>query len=55
MIDRWRWLGTAHDGTQARALAHAPQLPPFDADQFRIVQTALERVARGELQWIQLP
>jgi DNA polymerase-3 subunit epsilon len=55
VIDRWRWLGTAHDGTQARALAHAPQLPPFDADQFRIVQTALERVARGELQWIQLP
>jgi len=54
VFDRWRWLGTAHDRTQARALASVPQLPAFDADQYRIVQSALGRVARGELQWVGL-
>ncbi len=51
VIDRWRSLGTVHERAQAYALASAAQLPPFDVDQYRIVQSALERVARGELQW----
>jgi DNA polymerase III subunit epsilon len=54
VFDRWRWLGTTHDRTHARELAAAAPLPEFDADQFRIAQAALERVARGELQWLGL-
>ncbi|HEY4040175.1 MAG TPA: exonuclease domain-containing protein [Burkholderiaceae bacterium] len=54
VFDRWRWLGTAHDLTQARGLAIPAPLPAFDADQFRIVQSALQRAARGELEWFSL-
>jgi DNA polymerase III subunit epsilon len=54
VIDRWRWLGTVHDRAQAGALAVAAPLPAFDADQYRIVQSALEQVARGELGWTAL-
>jgi DNA polymerase-3 subunit epsilon len=54
VIDRWRWLGTAHDRMQAYALVNPDRLPPFDADQYRIVQSALERVVRGDLQWVAL-
>ena len=55
VIDRWRWLGTAHDRGQAYALARGTRLPAFDADQYQIVHAALARAARGELQWIGLP
>jgi DNA polymerase-3 subunit epsilon len=54
VFDRWRWLGTAHDRRQAHDLASTAPVPAFDADQFRIVQAALHRVARGELQWLAL-
>jgi DNA polymerase III subunit epsilon len=54
VIDRWRWLGTAHDRAHAYALARGTRLPAFDADQYQIVLSALERAARGELQWIGL-
>jgi DNA polymerase III subunit epsilon len=54
VFDRWRWLGTARDRAQAREIASTAPLPAFDADQFRIVQGALERVARGELQCLRL-
>jgi DNA polymerase-3 subunit epsilon len=54
VFDRWRWLGTAHERAQAHEVAKASPLPAFDADQFRIVQAALDRVARGELQWLRL-
>jgi DNA polymerase III subunit epsilon len=54
VFDRWRWLGTARDLAQARRLAIPAPLPAFDADQFRIVQSALERAARGELQRLEL-
>jgi DNA polymerase-3 subunit epsilon len=55
VIDRWRWLGTAHDRVQAYALARGTQLPAFDADHYQIVRSALERAARGELEWVGMP
>lgn len=54
VFDRWRWLGTSTALGQARELAKAARMPAFDADQFRIVRSALERAARGELQWVNL-
>jgi hypothetical protein len=54
VINHWRWLGTAHDRVQAYALARGTQPPAFDADQYQIVQSALERAARGELEWVGL-
>ena len=53
VIDRWRWLGTTDGPAAARALTAAP-LPPFDADEFRIVREAMERATRGQLQRIEL-
>jgi DNA polymerase-3 subunit epsilon len=53
VIDRWRWLGTAHGATAARALA-ATAPPLFDADEFRILRDAMDRATRGQLQWIGL-
>jgi DNA polymerase-3 subunit epsilon len=55
VVDRWRWLGTARDRSQACALARTAPLPAFDADQYRIVREALQRAMRGQLQWIELP
>ncbi|HEX4584511.1 MAG TPA: exonuclease domain-containing protein [Burkholderiaceae bacterium] len=55
VVDRWRWLGTARDRSQAFALASNAHLPAFDADQYRIVRDALQRATRGQLQWIELP
>jgi hypothetical protein len=40
---------------QAYALARGTQLPAFDADHYQIVRSALERAARGELEWVGLP
>jgi len=55
VIDRWHWVGTASGRTGALALANAHAcLPAFDADQFRIVRDALQRVSRGELAWTAL-
>jgi DNA polymerase-3 subunit epsilon len=50
VIDRWRWLGTVHERGQVQALVERTPLPAFDGDQFRIVQAALQRAARGELE-----
>lgn len=54
VVDRWRWLGTAHGRIEACALANNSPHPPFDADQYRIVRSALERAWRGELAWVGL-
>ncbi|HWY73357.1 MAG TPA: hypothetical protein VNW98_06915, partial [Burkholderiaceae bacterium] len=54
VIDRWRWLGTAHGRIEACALASSVSLPSFDADQYRIARSALERASRGELPWVEL-
>jgi DNA polymerase-3 subunit epsilon len=50
VFDQWRWLGTSHCVATARELA-ASALPPFDADEYRIIRDALARASRGDLRW----
>ncbi len=53
VFDRWCWLGTVSSLAAAHALAaSSPRM--FDADVYRLVRTALDRVAAGSLGVIEL-
>ncbi len=38
VLDQWRWLGTATDAAEARALLQAAQGQPFSRDSYRILR-----------------